>query len=152
MMYCERCGKQIEEALNFCNACGAQLKREKSEQQSVLNTLITALIVVCTAGLGVLVGLMAILLDKLQNPEPAFVLAGFYLAILFGISFMIMRQISKLIDAKLKGNDLEAPRRRDEPLVQLPPRTTAQLEEYRQPASVVDSTTRTLDEVKLHER
>jgi predicted nucleic acid-binding Zn ribbon protein len=155
MMFCERCGKQIEEALNFCNACGAQLrKKEKSEQQSVLNTLITALIVVCTAGLGVLVGLMAILIDKLQNPDPAFVLAGFYLATLFGIAFMLMRQISKLIDAKLKGKevDYESPRRREEPLVQLPPRTTAQLEEHRQPASVVDSTTRTLDEVKLHER
>jgi predicted nucleic acid-binding Zn ribbon protein len=154
MMYCERCGKQIEEALNFCNACGAQLRKEKSEQQSVLNTMITALIVVCTAGLGVLVGLMAILLDKLQNPEPAFIFALFYLATLFGIAFMIMRQVSKLIDAKLKGKDIEfeSPRRRDEPLVQLPPRTTAQLEEYRQPSSVVDSTTRTLDEVKLHER
>ena len=155
MMYCERCGRQIEEALNFCNACGAQLRKEKSEQQSVLNTLITALIVVCTAGLGVLVGLMAILLDKLQNPEPAFVFAGFYLAVLFGIAFMLMRQISKLIDAKLKGKDtnFDSPRqRREEPLVQLPPRTTAQLEEHRQPASVVDSTTRTLDEVKLYER
>jgi predicted nucleic acid-binding Zn ribbon protein len=149
MMFCERCGKQIEEALNFCNACGAQLRKEKSEQQSVLNTMITALIVVCTAGLGVLVGLMAILLDKLQNPEPAFIFALFYLATLFGIAFMIMRQVSKLIDAKLKGVDLSGASRsvRDEPLVQLPPKTTAQLEEHRQPASVVDSTTRTLEEV-----
>lgn len=154
MTYCERCGKQIDDALNFCNACGAQLRKEKSEQQSVLNTLITALIVVCTAGLGVLVGLMAILLDKLQKPEPAFIFALFYLATLFGIAFMIMRQISKLIDAKLavKG-DSESPNyRRNEPLVQLPPKTTAQLEDYREPASVVDSTTRTLDEIKLHER
>jgi hypothetical protein len=65
-----------------------------------------------------------------------------------------MRQISKLIDLKLTGKgDAESTRNnRDEPLVQLPPKTTAQLEEYRQPASVVDSTTRTLDEVKLHER
>ena len=43
-----------------------------------------------------------------------------------------------------------APKR--EPLVQLPPRTTAQLEEYRQPASVTDSTTRTLDKVPVGER
>lgn len=152
-MYCERCGKQIDEALNFCNSCGAQLRKEKSEQQSVLNTLITALIVVSTAGLGVLVGLMAILLDKLQNPEPAFIFALFYLATLFGIAFMIMRQISKLIDANLKGKEIEIDsKRREEPLVQLPPRTTAQLEEYREPASITDSTTRTLDEIKLHER
>jgi predicted nucleic acid-binding Zn ribbon protein len=154
MMYCERCGKQIDDALNFCNACGAQLRKEKSEQQSVLNTLITALIVVCTAGLGVLVGLMAILLDKLQNPEPAFIFAIFYLATLFGIAFMLMRQISKLIDAKLTGKDKSesSSSRRDAPLVQLPPKTTAQLEDFREPASVIDNTTRTLDEIKLHER
>lgn len=153
-MYCDRCGKQIDDALNFCNACGAQLKKEKSEQQSVLNMLITALIVVCTAGLGVLVGLMAILLDKLQNPEPAFIFALFYLATLFGIAFMIMRQISKLIDAKLMGKELdfEPARRREEPLVQLPPKTTAQLGAFREPASVIENTTRTLDEIKLHER
>jgi predicted nucleic acid-binding Zn ribbon protein len=151
MMYCERCGKQIDDALNFCNACGAQLKKEKSEQQSVLNTLITALIVVCTAGLGVLVGLMAILLDKLPYPEPAFVFAFCYLATLFGIAFMIMRQISKLIDAKLIGKDnSDSPRvRREEPLVQLPPKTTNQLEDFREPASVIENTTRTLDEVPL---
>ena len=149
-MYCERCGKQIDNALNFCNACGAQLKKkEKSEQQSVLNTLITASIVVCTAGLGVLVGLMAILLDKLPNPEPAFIFAIFYLATIFGIAFMLTRQISKLIDAKLKGNDISAPAPtfREEPLVQLPPKTTNQLEDFREPASVTDSTTRTLEEV-----
>ena len=147
-MYCERCGKQIDDALNFCNACGAQLKKEKSEQQSVLNTLITALIVVCTAGLGVLVGLMAIMLDRFPNPEPAFIFAIFYLATLFGIAFMIMRQISKLIDAKLSGRDSadSARVRREEPLVQLPPKTTNQLEDFREPASVVDNTTRTLEE------
>ncbi|MEQ1765666.1 MAG: zinc ribbon domain-containing protein [Pyrinomonadaceae bacterium] len=154
-MYCERCGKQIDNALNFCNACGAQLKKEKGEQQSVLNLMITALIVVCTAGLGVLVGLMAILLNNLPNPEPAFIFAIFYLATLFGIVFLIMRQVSKLIDAKLKGKDIdfESPRRREEqPLVQLPPKTTAQLEEQRQPASVIENTTRTLDEVPWRQR
>ena len=151
-MYCDRCGKQIEEALNFCNACGAQLRKEKGEQQSVLNTLIIALIVVSTAGLGVLVGLMAILLDKLSNPEPAFIFALFYLATLFGIAFMILRQISRVIDAKLeRSSESEQPHRGSEPLVQLPPKVTAQLE-YREPASVIDSTTRTLDEIKLHER
>jgi len=153
-MYCERCGKHIDDALNFCNSCGAQIKKEKGEKQSVLTALITALIVVSTAGLGVLVGLMAILLDKLTNPEPAFVFALFYLATLFGIAFMIMRQISKLIDINLKISENNGPQIsiRDEPLVQLPPRSTNQLEEFRQPASVTDSTTRTLDKIPVRER
>lgn len=154
MMYCERCGKQIDNALNFCNACGAQIKKEKSEQQSVLKTLIAALIVVCTTGMGVLIGLMAIMLDKFPNPEPAFIFAIFYLATLFGIAFMIMRQISKLIDAKLNSKDVdfESPRRNEEPLVQLPPKTTNQLEDFREPASVIENTTRTLDEVPVRRR
>lgn len=154
MKYCATCGKPIDEALNFCNSCGAQLRKEKDEKESVLSSLVIALIVVSVSGLGVLVGLMAILLDKLPNPEPAFVFALFYLATLFGIAFMITRQISKLINAKLAGDGSQESRRtsKDEPMVQLPPKVTAQLEEYRQPASVVDSTTRTLDEIKLHER
>jgi len=154
-MYCERCGKQIDNALNFCNACGAQLKKkEKGEQQSVLYLMITALIVVCSAGLGVLVGLMAILLNNLPNPEPAFIFAIFYLATLFGIVFLIMRQVSKLIDAKLKGKDVdfESPRGREDPLVQLPPKTTNQLEDFREPASVIEDTTRTLDKVPIRRR
>lgn len=149
-MYCERCGKHIDDALNFCNACGAQIKKESGDQKSVLNTLITALIVIATAGIGVLAGLLAILLDRVPRPEPVIAFAAFYLATLFGICFMIMRQVSKLIDAKLSGKNIDPIT--VQPLVQLPPRTTAQLEEFRQPASVVENTTRTLDKVPVGER
>ncbi|MGD9588249.1 MAG: zinc ribbon domain-containing protein [Pyrinomonadaceae bacterium] len=153
-MYCERCGKQLDEALNFCNGCGAQLRKEDGDQRSVLNSLITAVFVVSIVGFGVLVGLMAVLLSKLPNPELAFIFALIYLATLFGIVFMIMRQISRLIDAKLKGNDIDASVqiRRDERAVQLPPISTAQLEEYREPASVTENTTRTLENVPARER
>jgi ABC-type multidrug transport system fused ATPase/permease subunit len=152
-MYCERCGKLLDEALNFCNACGAQLKKGgEAEQKSILNTLITAVIVVATAGIGVLVAFLAILLDKVPNIEPVIAFAIIYLATLFGICFMIMRQVSKLIDAKLAGKNIyEAvnPPSPQQPLVQLPPKTTAQLEKHREPASVTDSTTRTLDEATV---
>jgi hypothetical protein len=153
-MYCERCGKQIEEALNFCNGCGAQIKRNgETEHKSVLNTLIVALIVVVTSGLGVLAGLLAILLDRLPFAEPILIFAGVYLFVLFGICFLIMRQVSKMIDAKLGINKFAEPAGRStEPLIKLPPRTTAQLEEFREPASVIDNTTRTLDEVPLGKR
>ena len=149
-MYCERCGKQLDDALNFCNGCGAQLKRSgDTEQKSVLNLLITALIVVTTAGIGVLAGLLAILLNKVPNFEPVIAFAVLYLATLFGICFMIMRQVSKLIDAKLAGKDVYETPNSSDPFVRLPPRTTAQLEHHREPASVTDSTTRTLDEVPV---
>jgi len=157
-MYCERCGKQLDDALNFCNGCGAQLRGtgDVQGQRSILNTLIVALIVIVTGGIGVLAGLLAILLDRVPRPEPVMAFAVFYLATLFGICFMIMRQISKLIDAKLAGKNIYDPVGKPDsavqPLVQLPPKTTAQLEEQRQPPSVVDVTTRTLEEVPVGRR
>ncbi|HBE82281.1 MAG: zinc ribbon domain-containing protein [Blastocatellia bacterium] len=153
-MYCDRCGKQIDESLNFCKSCGAQLRKGDDQTKSILGSLVSALIAVAVVGLAILVGLMAILLDKVPNPEPVFIFAIFYLATLFGICFMIMRQISKLIDRKLgdpaplaKTSSIESV-----PLVQLPPKATNPLDEFQQPASVTDHTTRTLEKVPVSER
>jgi len=99
----------------------------------------------CTAivGLVVLAALFGILFDKGSRPEPLFLFAFAYLGVLFGICWMIMRQVSKLIDADLRSRDLS--QRTSSPLVQFPPRSTNQLEEFREPASVTDHTTRTLE-------
>jgi hypothetical protein len=56
-----------------------------------------------------------------------------------------MRQVSRIIDHEQKARDV--PKRNAEPLVQLPPKSTNQLDEFREPASVIDSTTRTLDKI-----
>lgn len=149
-MYCERCGKQIEEALNFCNSCGAQLKKGGESYRTVIALLVVALGVVAIGGLGTLAGILAILLDRISQTEPIVAFSVFYLAAWFGLCFMIMRQISKLIDANLAGKigfGSGKAQRTEQPAVQLPPKSTAQLEEFRQPASVVENTTRTLDKV-----
>ena len=147
-MYCDRCGKQVDTSLKFCNGCGAQLKKDDDDTpKSLVASLITALIVVATVGLGLLVGLVAVLLDKVQRFELVFVFAFLYLAVLFSICFMVMRQISKLIDAKLKSDDrLPAPA----PL-SLPATNTAQLEAFHEPASVTEHTTRTLERVPAND-
>jgi hypothetical protein len=150
-MYCERCGKQLDEALNFCNGCGAQLRNAgESGQKSVLHTLVVALIVVATTGIGMLAVLIPILLDRVTRFEPVMAFAIFYMAMLFGVCYMIMRPIMKLVDAKIAGKNIYDPApATKQPLVQLPSKTTAQLEAQREPASVVDVTTRTLEEVPL---
>ena len=154
-MYCERCGKQLDEALNFCNGCGAQLRGtgEAQGQKSILNTLVVALIVIATGGIGMLAVLLPILLDRVPRMEPVMAFAIFYMTGLVLICFMIMRPIMKLIDAKIAGKNIydpvAKPSANSHPLVQLPPKTTAQLDEQREPASVVDATTRTLEEVPV---
>jgi hypothetical protein len=150
-MYCERCGKQLDEALNFCNGCGAQLKKSgESEHKSLLNTMVTGLIVIASAGLGMLAVILPILLDRVPRIEPVIAFALFYLTALVAICWMIMRQVSKVLDAKLGAKNIyETVNPQPQAFVHLPPKTTAQLEEQREPASVVDVTTRTLEEVPL---
>jgi hypothetical protein len=139
-MFCARCGKQIDDSLKYCNGCGTQIKKEAD---SPLTSLITALIIIGTAGLGILVGLSAVLLDKIPNFGPVLIFGVIYLAVLFGICFMIMRQITKLIDADLGRRRLPEAKQ----FTELPAPTTNELEEFRQPASVTDQTTRTLDKI-----
>lgn len=146
-MYCEQCGKQIDEALNYCNSCGTQLRKKDPTVRSLAGGMVSAMAATVIFGLLILAVLIGNLFDKIGRMEPLFVFAVAYLILLFGICFMIMRQVSKLIDAELKSR--EFPQRASTPIVQLPPRSTNQLEEFREPASVTDHTTRTLDEVQV---
>ena len=140
-MFCSSCGKQIDDSLKFCNGCGTRIK---NDEDSPLNSLIVALIVIGTAGLGILVGLAAVLLDKIPNFGPVLIFGVIYLAVWFGVCFMIMRQITKLIDADLGRRRLPDT---ENNFAELPPRSTNPLDGFREPASVTDQTTRTLDKI-----
>lgn len=145
-MYCESCGKKIDESLNYCNGCGASLRSEVRSQKGLAAFLIASLTVISISGLLILAMLIAFLIDKVTpRIEPLFVFGGVFLFVLFGIAFLIMRQVSRVISHEL--NIREVPKRMAEPLVQLPPRSTNQLDEIREPASVTDQTTRILDKV-----
>lgn len=149
-MYCERCGRQIDETLNYCNSCGAQLRRENPPPK-LAGVMIASLAFITIFGLIVLAWLLVNLFDRTPNPEPLLAFGAVYLFALFGICFLIMRQVSKLIDADLRSRDF--PQRTSPPtVVQLPPRSTSQLEEFREPASVTDHTTRTLEPTPLKEQ
>ena len=73
-------------------------------------------------GLGILVGLVAVMLGNNVSIEVVVVIVLAYLASIFCICFSLARQVPKLIDARLKGwsnvSETVAPS-------QLPPRTTA---------------------------
>lgn len=149
-MYCEKCGKKIEGSLNYCNGCGSQLRSEPRSLKALAAFLIASLTLTAVVGLALLAMLIAILVDRVfPQIEPVFVFGGFYLLVLFGICFLLMRQIARVVDNELKLRDV--PKRTVEPLVQLPARSTNQLEEFREPASVTDATTRTLEKVPARE-
>lgn len=150
-MYCSRCSTQINEDLNFCSTCGERVNKNELAQSSkkhtkTLDTLATIAICIGSAGMLFLVGLLSILLDKAIPLQMVVLLAGMYLAAWFGILYKILGQISKLVEANLE--DQKYHKTQTALPIQLSSKTTAQLDEHREPAmSVTESTTRTLDEM-----
>lgn len=151
-MFCPNCGTNASKNLKYCKNCGERLsKAEEIDKDGtpgkMLDNILTTLFLVVMFGLGILVGLVAVLLGN--NIEPKFVvlISIAYLAAVFGICYSLLSQVPKLIDARLKSNT--AVHETIQPH-QLRPLTTAQLDEFHQPAmSVTEHTTRTLDEVVL---
>jgi hypothetical protein len=108
--------------------------------------LIAGMTVLTITSLIILAMMIAFMVDRVSpRIEPLFVFGMVFLLVIFGIDYLIIRQVSRLIDHELKVH--KVPKRSTEPLVQLPPKSTNPLDEFREPASVTDHTTRTLDQV-----
>lgn len=150
-MFCQKCGTLINANLNYCNNCGAKVAKSEENAEgkvSPLNAMITTLTFVALGGLGIFIGLIAILLDKIQKTEFIVVICFTYLTALSFISYFILKQISKLTDLHIQEKTQSAQPFYQNPQISAP--NTAQLEEPRQqPISVTEHTTKTLDEVLL---
>ena len=147
-MYCSTCGSLMTAELNYCKNCGSKLvtAKDNDSSKSMLDNVLTTLFLVVMFGLGILVGLVAVLLGNGVNHETVTIIVVFYLVAVFSICYMLLSQVPKLIDAKLKPQR-ETPESYQPP--QLAANRTAQLEEHREPVeSVIENTTRTLDKVE----
>ena len=140
-MYCATCGSLLNQELNYCNRCGARVDKPAIVgDSSATGYLSMATGFVGLGGLGLTVGLIAILLKNGVVIEAVVMLALAFLAAVFGMTFLMIRQISQMTNASqpsrknvFENSQLNSP-------------NTAQLEEPRIPAaSVTENTTRTLE-------
>lgn len=153
-MFCQACGQSYSKEQKFCTSCGSQMFVSDNEIDKdgmpgkMLDNVLTTVFLTVLFGLGILVGLIAVLLGSNFEPKLVMIISIAYLAAIFGICATLLKQVPKLIDARL--NNYKRGDNNVRPLLQ--PRTTAQLEEPKQPvASVTDRTTRILERVP-HER
>ena len=146
-MYCAACGSAINDKLNYCKNCGAKIaKEEDSGPASMVDSLLTSVAWITIGGFGILIGLVAVLLKNGFDQKGIALIAVVYLAALFGLCYMLLSHLPKLIDAKLdRKNETTGPVESYQP--PLFAKNTAQLEEHREPASVTEQTTRTLDKI-----
>lgn len=148
-MYCPNCGDSVNKNLKYCKACGERLSKAGEIDKDgmpgkMLDNVLTTIFLIVMFGLGILVGLVAVLLGSDVKTEIVTVIVLAYLAAIFGVCFMLVKQVPKLIDARLKTLDPDNIREQE----RLSAMSSAQLSEYREPAmSVTDRTTKTLDKV-----
>ncbi len=146
-MYCSNCGNELKAGLNYCNRCGGKVARAVSGNDSVAKGLATSLGYIGLFGFLSLVAIVAILIGNEVDAPVIVVVTAMFLATLFGISFIILRQISKLSEKTTESNQTNTPSIN---VKELNSPITNQLEEPKHaPASVVEHTTRTLDKVPI---
>ncbi|MEQ1642934.1 MAG: zinc ribbon domain-containing protein [Pyrinomonadaceae bacterium] len=151
-MFCPNCSASVNKKLKYCSSCGERLSKSSEIDKDgmpgkMLDNVLTTVFLVVMFGLGILVGLVAVLMGSGMPMQPVVVIIVAYLAAVFGICIMLLKQVPKLIDARLRADGYAEESRE---AGRLAPLTTAQLEEYREPVmSVTDRTTKTLDKVPL---
>jgi hypothetical protein len=150
-MYCSACGSQIQGELNYCNRCGAKVSSaDPVLQKSVAGLLTSAMGAIAVVGLVAFIFVVYLVARSGGDIKVLIPISFFYLATLFGICFLLLRQVADLTGRShpkaINTPDTATPS-------YLKPATTAQLEESREPGiSVTENTTRTLDEVLIERK
>ena len=139
-MYCHSCARQITEGLRFCNHCGARISYpgDSATSDNFLISLIWAMVGTFVGGIGVMMGLIAVLKNFGFNDG---LVNGFAL-----MTFLAMLAIEAnffwLLRSRLKSGA------RSTPLAAPPTLRLAEENEHLQSAgSVTESATRELDPV-----
>jgi hypothetical protein len=141
-MYCSGCGSPIAPGLSYCNRCGASLKvRSEFKQIGAIGAIVTAMVVVAIAAMGLLLGGPIALKGEGGFGEELIVLFMFLTFFICGFSeIFLYRQLSRLTNPKREPMALPGPAvmpaefRAPQPLSLAEPA-----------ASVTDNTTRTLE-------
>lgn len=150
-IYCSSCGSAILSNLSYCNRCGTELKVKESEStkssEVSLDSLVWAIVVVTVAGLGAVIGLMAVMKEVLHFSDGLILIFSLlsFLAFLGAESVFIWLLLlrSKLgaqeASSRLQPKELTT-REIDDTQVRALPEPSLS-------ASVTEHTTRTLDPV-----
>lgn len=152
-MYCWSCGKSVQENLNYCSNCGARVEKNASDgDSSWMTNPATSVGYLGVFGLGGFIFLVMSLLKRNLDPGFVFAMSALYLAALFGICFLLLRQSSghsgtRQTKNPIEETDYQAPKKfRSEITNQLGSPSGEPI------PSVTEHTTRTLDEVLVERK
>jgi hypothetical protein len=100
-MYCANCGMQLVQGLSYCNRCGSNLKERTESNTAVISAFLTAITVLGTVGLGIMLGGAVVLRRKANLDEQFIGMFMMFAFLLVGVTeFMLVRTLSKLVGTK----------------------------------------------------
>ncbi len=100
-MYCATCGMQLVQGLSYCNRCGSNLKERTESNTAVISAFLTAITVLGTVGLGIMLGGAVVLRRKANLDEQFIGMFMMFAFLLVGVTeFMLVRTLSKLVGTK----------------------------------------------------
>lgn len=154
-MYCSACGAESAKGLKYCKSCGARIMTDNLDvQSSVAKTFAYAAVFTGAFGLIAFAVIIKELLASGAKDSFILLIAALYLGSLLAIIYTITRQVLKLIGyrpAEAAADEIHRTSD-DDPAPAFKPAVTRQLDEFREPASVTDETTRNLEKIPAQDR
>jgi len=155
-MYCSTCGTAINQGLNYCKNCGARVNGRNIDEadklsESSFNLLVAAILSIPIAGLGIIIGLMSVMKEKLGFSNESIIALVFGAFILLFVSevalIWLLIQRNRIVRRKT-GDDSRPQDDARLPEVVIKGINPAKTRELVEPMpSVVDETTRSLEPV-----
>ena len=139
-MYCANCGTALGPGLSYCNRCGFNLREKTESNTAIVSAFLTAITVLGTAGLAIMIGGAMVLRKKANVDQEMIGVFMMFAFLLIGVTeFMLVRSLSKLLESReRKVRSLPPPVTND---LRLPQAST-----LGEPVpSVTENTTRTLE-------
>jgi hypothetical protein len=152
-MYCSSCGTAVIPGINYCKRCGAKLSGTKDEEltksaEPAPELLITGMVISFVFGLGVIMGLMAVMKSLDFNPAmiTAFSLISFLMMIVIEGVF-----IWKLLSPKRSAKEVrDTGRLKEQVMKELDAEQTSWITD---PApSVTEHTTHTFEPIQREQK
>lgn len=148
-MFCSECGAESAKGLKYCKSCGARIAGgDQDVRNSVAKTFATAAVLTGAFGLIGFAIIIKELLASGQGSSFILLISTLYIGGLLAVVYTIIRQVLKLIGIRDEGRvsrgDVHST---NDAAPEFAPAVTRQLDEHREPASVIEETTRNLEKV-----
>jgi len=99
-MYCSACGNQLSPGLSFCSRCGYSLKERTDSTTGAITAFLTAITLIGTIGLGIMLGGALSLKREASFGEQFIGIFMLFTFLIVGmIEVMLVRQLSRLTGA-----------------------------------------------------